>query len=144
MNIQIKNKHAAFTILLMLASFLYSCYNDHGANTIIEEPYRIKVDDFTFSNDTLSVADTLTVYFLGTAGTDTCHKFSHFQYTKEDHRADFTVWGNYRHKMAGTCKDSIMTMDGIYFKIYPFIPGDFSVAVHQPDGSLFSKTVFIK
>jgi hypothetical protein len=133
----------SFTLIYFIAS-LQSC-NLFGPTrpTITNEQYKIKVDSIVLPYASVFSNDTLVIGFLGTIGTDSCYKFDHFEGTQGTHQIDLVLWGlNYRTSN-DICHTGVISLSGKQYHDYPISSGDYTVIVHQPDGTLKQRTIHI-
>jgi hypothetical protein len=114
-----------------------------GRPTYTNELFRIKVDSFSLPVNPVFSIDTLKITFWGTIGNDGCYSFAHFQRATTSNQLDLVLWGRNQRTSEQTCTQQIVKLDGKQFFNYPVSGGDYIVVIHQPDGSLMQKTIYI-
>jgi hypothetical protein len=152
-----KQEYKVIPILITsfsLSIFFISCWCDcHTYNccdpvTEKDDYFKIKVDNASFLRDSVNTVDTLQIAFWGTIGNDSCYFFSSFQATKSTHQTDLILWGVHKeinsYGQVKTCKDTTKLLNGMTYNIYPLSQGNYSVVIHQPDGSQLVKIAYVR
>lgn len=75
----------------------------------------------------------------GVVGAGGCTAFKALSTTRVPSRLDVTVIGE--HVPGGACRQDTVTLGGLVVRIEPIIPEDFSLVVHQPDGSTLVRRI---
>lgn len=132
------------TILLGTIIFFQSCnVVGPGRPTITNELFRIKVDSISLPVNPVFSTDTLKITFWGTIGNDGCYSFAHFQGARTGNQLDLVLWGRNQRTSEETCTQQIVKLDGKQYYDYPVSGGNYTIVIHQPDGSLLQRTIYI-
>jgi hypothetical protein len=139
-------------LLFSLSVFLTSCFenchfcacSDSGKTYYKYE--QVAVNRASFSRDTVNSTDTLKISFWGTIGNDSCNSFGYFQATSTAHQTDIVLYGAYKQIWCGTpvCPSGNVDLGGVAYNVFPLTQGNYSVVIHQPDGSTFTKYAFVR
>lgn len=102
--------------------------------------YIIEVDSVSVA---LSIAagDTLVARFWGYVGPNSCHAFEGFEADPQPHRVDLTLWTKYFRRIGAGCVEESVYLDGVAYRQGPLAAGEFTLVVHQPDGSTLDVVV---
>lgn len=77
----------------------------------------------------------------GFVGPDGCYSFTGFQLDRVPTRLDLTAKGTH-HTGSGLCTQAVVFLRGQTVRIEPLIPvGVFTIAVHQPDGTVLTRVI---
>ena len=126
-----------YLVLLFFIVF-FSCSTE-PENKI--EIFLIKVDKIEVSQF-INLGDTLSILFFGTIGTNGGYSFDHFESTSNNNSLELKVWGQY--KVANAQATVMVYLDGRKYKTVPSNIGDFTISIHQPDGSSIKHIVKIQ
>jgi hypothetical protein len=102
--------------------------------------YIIEVDSVSIPA-ALTAGDTLEARFWGYVGPNSCHAFEGFAVDHGPHRVDLTLWTKYFRRTGSGCAQALVFLDGEPYRYGPLPPGDFTLVVHQPDGSTLEYVV---
>ena len=137
-------KAIVIIFILMLIGYIESCdLIGPGRPTITNVLFRIKVDSIGLTTNSVFAEDTLKISFLGTVGSDSCYKFDHFQGAKDTHQIDLVLWGRNSRTSNDVCPSGQILLNGTIFYDYPISSGEYTVVVHQPDGSIIQRSINI-
>ena len=123
----------------------YNCYDPTTENDVYA---KIKVDNASFNYDTVNITDTLRLSFSGTIGNDSCYSFAYFHDTRVPMQSDIELWS--KHKEVRSygqnvpCVSATITLNGVYYNYYNLNSGNFTVMIHEPDGSQLMKTAYVR
>lgn len=104
--------------------------------------FKIKVDSVAVP-DTVAVNDSLIVKFYGMVGTNGCSRFKYFEVFQNLNGINFTLWGT-RPNYNTVCPAVIIYLNGKKYKTVLKHSGEYKIIVHQPDGSLYPDSVYMK
>jgi hypothetical protein len=100
--------------------------------------FMVRVDSF-HAPAALALTDTLRLKLFASIGPDDCHDLDRIDVARTASTVAVAVYG--LHTNAGFCLARPSRLHGWEHKVPPPFPEDFTVEVHQPDGSRLSRTV---
>ena len=129
---------AALVVVLALLG-ISSC-SDGTHPAFFEHSFPIWVDSLA-APAMIAVNDTLELQFWGYVGPNDCHTFGGFTAEWADHAVELTLWYHYYRRTNVGCQPEPLYLVGEPYRIDPLPAGPFTVAVKQPDGSSFERTI---
>jgi hypothetical protein len=78
------------------------------------------------------------IRFYGFVGPSGCYRFKAFRVEKTPSQADVMVLGEHEE---GLCTQALVFLDGEVLTIQPFVTDPFTLRVHQPDGTVLTRTI---
>lgn len=78
------------------------------------------------------------VLFFGPVGPNGCHRFKSFRTNRSSSDADVTVVGQ---RVTGTCTQMPVYLSGEPLTIAPPVADPFTLRVHQPNGTVLTRTI---
>jgi hypothetical protein len=127
-------KISLFFIPVFIATILFSsgCKKDKQ-NT---NEFVIEVDSIHVA-DTITFGDTLDIEFFGTIGPNGCYTLNRFDAGYSEDSILITAIGVFSGD--DVCPDMISKLDGTILQIINISPGDYILAVNQPDDSQLTR-----
>lgn len=137
-----------FSLSLLLTSCFDNCHtcNCSDSGKTYYEYSQVRADRASFLRDTVNSTDTLKIAFWGVIGNDSCNSFGYFQASSSSHQTDISLYGALKKIWCSTpvCNSGNVDLDGVIYNIFPLTSGNYTVIVHQPDGSSFTKNAFVR
>jgi hypothetical protein len=127
-----------FAGITVLASCLASCGQISGGGQTVA--FVIHIDSIT-GPTAVSGGAAFEQQLWGHVGPNGCYSFTGFKLNRVPTRLDVTANGARRITL-DLCTQAVVDLRGEPIRIEPLIPvGLFTIAVHQPDGSLLTRVI---
>jgi hypothetical protein len=139
----IKRTFLFFSLAILIYCMQSCSLVGPGRPTITDALFRVKIDSVRLPTPMFFAEDTLKIAFWGNVGSDSCYKFDHFQGAKDTHQIDLVLWGRNSRTSNDVCPSGQIDLNGKIFFDYPVAQGDYTVVIHQPDGSIIQRTIHV-
>lgn len=117
---------------------LFSTEDDDSSYFFIAEVLELEAPDVVDSGEALNIR------ISGYLGPTLCYKLDRIEMTQRSDRLDITVHGQYDHGVNGICLTALSYFDEVILIAPPTFSHDFTIVIHQPDGSTLEHTVVME
>jgi len=138
-------KYSIIALLLFNIVNFSSCDGDCYRNFGIHTTNKVMIDRVELTRDTLYTSETQGVKLWGTIGTNSGYKFNGLEVIRNTYSVDITAWNSLDIPCGTKTTDTLLVLSGYVYNINPpQTQGSNSVNIHQPDGSVTTRTYFVR